>query len=87
MKRLSVIFVLTLCGSVLAYPGKLQSVFLSEANKLLDSNEWLKIQKLIDEGFCDKAYKEMGFKTELDIFDACRDSWNWQKKNPNGYDK
>jgi hypothetical protein len=58
MKRLSVIFVLTLCGSVLAYPGKLQSVFLSEANKLLDSNEWLKIQKLIDEGFCEKAYKE-----------------------------
>ena len=43
----------------------------------------------VDENYanCDKAYKEMGFKTELDIFDACRDSWNWQKKNPNGYDK
>ena len=34
-----------------------------------------------------KEYKEMGFKTELDIRYACRDSWNWQKKNPNGYDK
>ena len=43
----------------------------------------------VDENYanCDKAYKEMGFKTELDIFDACRDSWNWQKKNPNGYKK
>ena len=32
----------------------------------------------------DKAYKEIGFKTEFDIVDCCRDSWNWQKKNPNG---
>ena len=34
---------------------------------------------------CDKAFKEMGFKTNLDINDACRDSWNWQKNNPKGY--
>lgn len=33
---------------------------------------------------CDKAWKEIGFKTEFDIVDCCRDSWNWQKKNPNG---
>ena len=32
-----------------------------------------------------KAYKEMNFKTELTIVDACRDSWNWQKNNPNGF--
>lgn len=42
----------------------------------------------VDENYaqCDKAFKEMGFKTELNIVDACRDSWNWQKNNPNGYD-
>lgn len=34
---------------------------------------------------CDKAYKEIGFKTEFNIVDCCRDSWNWQKKNPNGF--
>ena len=28
----------------------------------------------------------MNFKTELDIVDACKDSWRWQKNNPNGYD-
>ena len=41
----------------------------------------------VDENYanCEKAYKEMGFKTELDIVDACRDSWHWQKNNPNGY--
>ncbi|MCR5333137.1 MAG: UDP-glucose 4-epimerase GalE [Bacilli bacterium] len=33
---------------------------------------------------CDKAYKEIGFKTQYNIVDCCRDSWNWQKKNPNG---
>lgn len=43
----------------------------------------------VDENYADatKAFKEMGFKTELTIVDACRDSWNWQKNNPNGYDK
>lgn len=41
----------------------------------------------VDENYADatKAYKEMGFKTRLDIEDACHDSWNWQKNNPNGY--
>ena len=41
----------------------------------------------VDENYADatKAYKEMGFRTELDITDACRDSWNWQKNNPQGY--
>ncbi len=34
-----------------------------------------------------KAFEEMGFKTEKTIVDACRDSWKWQKNNPNGYDK
>ena len=43
----------------------------------------------VDENYAgvEKAYKEMGFKTKLTIEDACRDSWNWQKNNPNGYDK
>ena len=35
----------------------------------------------------DKAYKEMGFKCTRTIVDACRDSWNWQKNNPHGFDK
>ena len=32
-----------------------------------------------------KANKELGWKAEYNILDMCRDSWNWQKKNPNGY--
>ena len=41
----------------------------------------------VDENYaaCDKAFKEMNFKTELNIVDACKDSWNWQKNNPKGY--
>ena len=35
----------------------------------------------------DKAYRELGFKTKYNIVDCCRDAWNWQKNNPNGYDK
>ena len=34
---------------------------------------------------CEKAYKELGFEAKYDIDDMCRDAWNWQKKNPNGY--
>lgn len=43
----------------------------------------------VDTNYADasKAYKEMGWKAKLDIVDACRDSWNWQKNNPKGYDK
>ena len=43
----------------------------------------------VDENYAEasKAEKEMHFKTELNIEDACRDSWKWQSQNPNGYDK
>ena len=32
-----------------------------------------------------KAERELGWKAEKSIEDMCRDSWNWQKNNPNGY--
>lgn len=35
----------------------------------------------------DKALKLLGWKTEKTLEDMCRDSWNWQKQNPNGYQK
>lgn len=34
-----------------------------------------------------KAYNLLGWKAEKNIDDMCRDSWNWQQKNPNGYDE
>ena len=33
----------------------------------------------------EKAYQEMNFKTTKTLEDMCRDSWNWQQKNPKGY--
>lgn len=33
----------------------------------------------------DKAEKLLGWKAELTLTDMCRDTWNWQSKNPNGY--
>ena len=37
--------------------------------------------------YCDpsKAERELGWKAENTIGDMCRDAWNWQSKNPNGY--
>ena len=32
-----------------------------------------------------KAFEELGWKAEFGIEEMCRDSWNWQKNNPNGY--
>ncbi|MDO4515544.1 MAG: UDP-glucose 4-epimerase GalE [Bacillota bacterium] len=32
------------------------------------------------------AWKELGWKAEYDVVDMCRDSWNWQKQNPNGFE-
>ncbi len=33
---------------------------------------------------CDKAYKELGWKSRLTVFDACRDAYHFQKENPKG---
>ncbi len=33
-----------------------------------------------------KAKVVLGWEAKRDIDDMCRDSWNWQSKNPNGYD-
>ena len=33
----------------------------------------------------DKAFEVLGWKTEKSLADMCRDTWNWQKNNPNGY--
>lgn len=35
----------------------------------------------------DKALALLNWKTEKTLEDMCRDSWNWQKQNPNGYAK
>ena len=32
-----------------------------------------------------KAARELGWKTEKTVRDACEDSWRWQSKNPTGY--
>lgn len=41
----------------------------------------------IDENYCDpsRACDLLGWKAERDIEQMCRDSWNWQSKNPDGY--
>jgi UDP-glucose 4-epimerase len=31
------------------------------------------------------AQIELGWRAQKDIEDMCRDAWNWQRKNPNGY--
>lgn len=33
-----------------------------------------------------KAAEELNWQTQKTLEDMCRDSWNWQSNNPNGYD-
>ena len=33
----------------------------------------------------EKARKELGWTAEYSLEDMCRDAWNWQKKNPEGF--
>ena len=35
---------------------------------------------------CAKARELMGWEAKYDIDDMCRDSWNWQSHNPDGYE-
>jgi UDP-glucose 4-epimerase len=43
----------------------------------------------IAENYADvsKAQRELNWKAQYNLDDMCRDSWNWQRKNPNGYRK
>ena len=34
-----------------------------------------------------KSHAELGWQAQYDRVDMCRDTWNWQRKNPNGYDE
>ena len=34
----------------------------------------------------EKARETLGWEAKFDIDDMCRDSWNWQSKNPKGYE-
>lgn len=34
-----------------------------------------------------KAAQELSWTAQYDIEDMCRDAWNWQKNNPNGYEE
>ena len=34
-----------------------------------------------------KANEVLGWKAELSVADMCRDAWNWQSRNPNGYEE
>ena len=35
---------------------------------------------------CSKARELLGWEAQYGIAEMCRDSWNWQSHNPNGYD-
>lgn len=43
----------------------------------------------IDKCYADssKAKKELNWQTKYGLKEMCEDSWNWQKNNPNGYEK
>lgn len=34
-----------------------------------------------------KAERELGWKAQYGLEEMCRDSWNWQQKNPNGFEE
>lgn len=42
-----------------------------------------------DEVYADatKAKELLGWQAKKDVDDMCRDSWNWQRNNPNGYNE
>ncbi|HPE15650.1 MAG TPA: GDP-mannose 4,6-dehydratase, partial [Oscillospiraceae bacterium] len=35
---------------------------------------------------CSRAESELGWKARRSLDEMCRDAWNWQSQNPNGYE-
>lgn len=85
------------CGLVIYNLGTGKGTSVFELVKAFEDVNKIKIPYAImprREGDVDECYanvdlalKEMNWKANMTIEDACRDSWNFQKKNPNGYNE
>ena len=40
---------------------------------------------LMGKGGQTRAKNELGWEAEKNLDDMCKDTWNWQKNNPDGY--
>lgn len=77
--------------------GTGQGVSVLEAITIFEETNKLKIKYVIverrpgdtPECYADpsKAHKVLGWQAQHDFAQACRDGWNWQTKNPQGYPK
>lgn len=83
------------CGLAVYNLGTGRGYSVLEMIRAFEDTNGVKIPYVIEQrrpgdvGICysdpGKALEELKWKAEYGIKDMCRDSWNWQKKNPNGY--
>ena len=50
-----------------------------------ENYEWTDMYEDFAKTAEEEGFTELGWEAEYGILEMCRDSWNWQKKNPNGY--
>ena len=53
---------------------------------MMEKYEIQKLRELpIEKVAKEMGMKVLGWKTKRTLEDMCRDTWNWQKNNPQGY--
>ncbi len=85
------------CGVAIYNLGTGKGYSVLEIVKAFESVNGMKIPYVIDPrrpgdiATCysdpQKAQRELGWKADNGIEEMCRDSWNWQRRNPNGYEQ
>ena len=69
------------------YASELITKLLKSAIANAENNNGMNVENLyVAECYANasKALEKLGWKAEKNLEDMCRDSWNWQKNNPQG---
>ena len=63
-----------------------EAVLITIDSQLVDGQLPDSVGRAISYADVTKAQRELGWTARHSLEDMCRDAWNWQKNNPNGFE-
>ena len=97
MKKVIAILLSAFMAAALCSCSPTNTETMSNAQKALEEGDFETMRQPLDfyglnfyNGLydnADKAREVLGWKASRTLADMCRDTWNWQSSNPNGYEE